>query len=57
MTYSKRPAYLMAMELPISTEQEARLVQIAQREGKTIEQLIVDAALRLFDRKFKNAKP
>jgi len=45
------------MELHLTPEQEAHLLQIAQHEGKTPEQLVFEATLNLYDgdRRFREA--
>src|ERR1019366_2076504 len=48
---------LKAMEVHFTAEQEARLVQIAAKEGTDAERLVKDAALRLLeeDARFRSA--
>jgi len=48
---------LKAMEVHFTSEQEARLVQIAAKEGTDAERLVKDAALRLLeeDARFRSA--
>jgi predicted transcriptional regulator len=38
------------MEIRLTPEQEAHLLQIAQHEGKDVGQLLVDTALNLYER-------
>jgi predicted transcriptional regulator len=40
---------LKAMEVHFTTEEEARLQQIASKEGTDLERLVKDAALRLLE--------